>query len=108
MSIQVMRRFHLLAISSLLGLLVWGGVAVTGAESCTWDPFDDAAANLVVRKLTLPLLPTPRAVPWERIERIPPESVARPRRATSCRVTSLGFSAECGSELLAFLQIRLI
>jgi hypothetical protein len=108
MSIKVLRRHHLVTMSPLLGLLVWGGVAVTGAESRTWDPFDDTAANIVVRTLALPSLPTPRVIPREKTERIPPESLARPWRETSCPFTSLGFPAECGTKLLTFVQTRQI
>lgn len=101
----MIRRLHFLAVSSLLGLLVWGGIGAIGAGSPNWNPLDDAPESLAALVAASPLLPTPRAFPEERAECFPCKLLSRPLHPTSSLASALGFPVESGSELLTFLHL---
>ncbi len=106
MSVKATRGLYFLAFSSLLGLVVWGAVAVAGAESVTWDPLDnDAPDGVIVQELALPSLPSPRALPQDRVERISVEPPFRSHCASLHFATPCGVPAETAKDLLAYLEI---
>ena len=106
MSVKATRGLYFLAFSSLLGLVVWGAVAVAGAESLTWDPLDnDAPENVLVLELALPSLPSPRALPRERVGRISAEPPPRSPCPILHFAASSGVPAETAKDLLAYLEI---
>ena len=106
MRFKVMRKFATLTASTLLTLVVWGVVALAGAESVTWDPLDnDASEGVMVRELALPSLPSPRALPQERVERVSAEPPSPSHLPTLRFSTSCGVPAETGKDLLAYVEI---
>jgi hypothetical protein len=106
MRFKVMGRVYSLMFSTLLALVVWGVVALAGAESVTWDPLDnDASEGVMVRELALPSLPSPRALPQERVERVSAEPPSPSHLPTLRFSTSCGVPAETGKDLLAYVEI---
>ena len=107
MRFKVMGRLHSLTLSALLTLVVWGVVAAAGAESVTWDPLDnDAPEGLIVQEFTLPSLPSPRALPQERVERVSAEPPFRSSCPTLHLSTSCGVAAKTGKDLLTYFEIN--
>ena len=106
MRFKAMGRLYSLALSTLLMFVVWGVVALAGAESVTWDPLDnDAPEGVIVRELALPSLPSPRALPRERVERVSAEPLSRSQCPTVHFSSSCSVPAETGKDLLAYLEI---
>jgi hypothetical protein len=106
MSVKVRRRVYFVVFSSLLGLVVWGVVAVAGAESLSCDPLDDdSPENVFVLDLALPSLPPSRALPRERVERVSPEPPFRLNCPSLHFSISCGVPAETGKDLLTYLEI---
>jgi hypothetical protein len=84
-----------------------GGVALLGAESPSWDlSNDDAQQNVIDLGLAPSSLPAPRALPDERVERIPKGSASQAVRRIPYFASSSGIPAEHGKDLLTFLEIR--
>jgi len=103
---KVMRKFATLTAFTLLALVVWGVVALAGAESVTWDPSDnDAPEGMIVQELALPSLPSPGALPRERVERVSAEPLCRSHCSTVHVSTSCGVPAKTGKDLLTHLAI---
>jgi len=101
-----MKRLTSLMLSTLLPLIVWGVLALAGAESGTWDPSDnDAPEGVIVQELALPSLPSPRALPQDRVERISLEPPFRSHCPSLHSSISCGVPAETGKDLLAYLEI---
>ncbi len=105
MRLRVMGSLYSLTLSTLLALVVWGVVALAGGKSVSPDPLDDNdATGVIVQELALPSLPSPRALPRERVERISTESPSRALCQTLHFSTSRGVPAETGKDLLAYLE----
>lgn len=106
MRFKVMGRLHSLTLCTLRALVIWGVVALAGAESVMWDPLDnDAPEAVIVQELALPSLPSPRALPRERVERVSAEFPSRSLCPTLHFATSCGVPAETGKDLLAYLEV---
>jgi hypothetical protein len=86
-------------------LVVWGVVALAGAESVTWDPLDnDSPEAVIVQDLALPSLPPHLALPREKMDRLSAESPPS-QYATSHISNWCGVPAESGRDLLTYLEI---
>ena len=106
MRFKAIGRLYSLTLSTLLALVVWGVVALAGAESVTWDPPDnDAPEGVIVQELALPSLPSPGALPRERVERVSAEPLCRSHCSTVHVSTSCGVPAKTGKDLLTHLAI---
>ena len=105
MRFKVMGRLY--SLSTLLALVVWGVVALAGAESVTWDLLDNnAPEGVIVRELALPSLSCPCTLPRERVERVSTEFPCRPHCPTLQFSASCGVPAETGKKLLTHLEIN--
>src|SRR6516162_11923079 len=99
MRFKAIGRLYSLTLSTLLTLVVWGVVALAGAESVTWDPSDnDAPERMIVQELALPSLPSPGALPRERVERVSAEPLCRSHCSTVHVSTSCGVPAKTGKD----------
>jgi len=106
MRFKVKGRLYSLTLATLLALVVWGVVALACIESLTWDPLDnDAPEGVIVRELALPSLPSPRALPRDRVERVSAEPPSGSDCPTLHFSTSYGVPAETGKDLLTYLEI---
>jgi hypothetical protein len=108
MRFRVADRLYSFSLAALLALVVWGVVGLAGIKSISWDSLDDddAPVGVVVQELGLPSLPSPRALPEGRVERVSAESPSRSHCPTLHFSTSCGVPAETGKDLLTYLQIR--
>ena len=106
MPLRLRGRLYSLTLSTLLALVVWGVVALAGGKSVSPDPSDDNDAPVAVfaGELAVPSLPSPRALPPERVERVSTESPSRAHCPTLHFFTSFGVPAVTGRDLLAYLE----
>lgn len=103
---RVTGRLYFLTLSTFLALVVWGVVVLAGAKSVSPDPLDDndAPAGVFALETALPSLPSPRALPRERVGRVSAESPSRAHFPTLHFSTSCGVPAERGRDLLTYLE----
>ncbi len=101
-----MRRHASLTVSTLLALIILGVVAMVGGESVSPDPFDDHEATAaIVQELALRSLPSPRALPRDRVEGVSAESPSRSHRPILQFSASRGVPAETGKALLTYSKL---